>query len=197
MELNELTAVPSADLPVAELSAHLHLGTGFADDGSQNSVLESYLRAALSAIESRIGKAIFERRFQWTVFAWNDSGRQGLPIAPVSAIESLKIVNATGAETVVNPSTYQLVRDTMRPSIIASGGGFPNIPGGGHADLTLLAGYSAVWSTIPTDLQQAVLLMAAHYFENRQGEANATDLPATVLALIAPYRPMRLSGRVA
>lgn len=197
MELNELTAVPSADLPVAELSAHLHLGTGFADDGSQDSVLESYLRAALSAIESRIGKAIFERRFLWTIFAWNNSGRQGLPIAPVSAIETLKTLTASGSETVVDPATFQLVRDTMRPSIVASGGAFPSIPAGGHAELTLLAGYAATWVNIPTDLQQAVLQMAAHYFENRQGEANATDLPATVLALIAPYRPMRLSGRVA
>lgn len=197
MELNELTAVPSADLPVAELSAHLHLGTGFADDGSQDPVLQSYLRAALSAIESRIGKAIFQRRFLWTIFGWNDPARQGLPVAPVMAIETLKTLDASGAETFADPAKYQLMRDGARPSIAATAGALPGIPNGGHAELTLLAGYSPVWAQVPTDLQQAVLLMAAYYFENRQGEANATNLPATVLALLEPYRPMRLSGRVA
>ena len=53
MMLVEQTTVPTAALPVAEFKDHLRLGTGFADDGVQDDVLEAYLRAAIATIEAR------------------------------------------------------------------------------------------------------------------------------------------------
>ena len=50
MMLVEQTTVPTAALPVAEFKDHLRLGTGFADDGVQDDVLETYLRAAIATI---------------------------------------------------------------------------------------------------------------------------------------------------
>ena len=70
MMLSEVTAVPQAVLPVAEFKDHLRLGTGFADDGSQNALVASYLRAALAAIEGRIGKVLVAREFLWIVNPW-------------------------------------------------------------------------------------------------------------------------------
>ena len=53
MMLVEQTSVTSESLPVTEFKDHLRLGTGFADDGIQDVVLESYLRASIGAIEAR------------------------------------------------------------------------------------------------------------------------------------------------
>ena len=39
-------------LPVAEFRDHLQLGSGFADDGMQDSVLIAQLRAALAAVQA-------------------------------------------------------------------------------------------------------------------------------------------------
>ncbi len=61
MMLVEQTTVPGAALPVAEFKDHLRLGTGFADDGVQDGVLEAYLRAAMAAIEARTGKILLTR----------------------------------------------------------------------------------------------------------------------------------------
>ncbi len=63
MMLVEQTSVPVAALPVAEFKDHLRLGTGFADDGVQDSVLESYLRASMAAIEARTGKVLITRGY--------------------------------------------------------------------------------------------------------------------------------------
>lgn len=197
MVLNELTAVPSLDLPIAELSEHLHLGTGFSDDGSLNPVLENYLRAALATVEARTGKALFERRFQMIVYQWANRDAHGLPIAPVQQIESLKTVTRAGVEAIIDQDAYGLILDSQRPRIAASGGQLASIPSGGHAELVLLAGYAAQWSGIPNDLRQAVLLTAAYYYEHRAGPADGTTLPAPVLALIDGYRSLRLSGRIA
>jgi len=197
MVINELNAVPSVDLPISEFSDHLHLGTGFADDGSQNSVLENYLRAALATIEARTGKSIFERRFQWITYQWSDPGRQGLPLAPISQIEEVKTVTLAGVETIAPPVSYGLIKDSIRPCIVSLSGKLPAIPNEGHAEAILVAGYGPQWADVPADLRQAVLLMATYFFENRTGHGNGTDLPPAVVALIETYRPMRLSGRVA
>ena len=66
MMLVEETTVPVSALPVAQFKDHLRLGSGFSDDGIQDAMLESYLRASMAAIEARPGKILIEREFSWT-----------------------------------------------------------------------------------------------------------------------------------
>ena len=95
MMLTEETAVPQAALPVEEMKDHLRMGSGFADDGLQDGLIETYLRAALAAIEGRIGKMLFQRRFLWVLDCWRDA-EQALPVSPVSGIVSVTLVGACG-----------------------------------------------------------------------------------------------------
>jgi len=67
MMLIEETVIADANLPLEEFKAHLRLGTGFSDDGTQDQILLSFLRASLSAVEARTGKALFERGFLWSL----------------------------------------------------------------------------------------------------------------------------------
>ncbi|MCX8227300.1 MAG: head-tail connector protein, partial [Sulfitobacter sp.] len=55
------------------------------------------------------------------------------------------------------------------------------------------AGYGATWGQVPADLQQAVFLLAGHYYEFRH-ETNLSDgcMPFGVSSLIERYKPMRL-----
>ncbi|MCA8870024.1 MAG: head-tail connector protein [Rhodobacteraceae bacterium] len=195
MMLVELTTIPAAVLPVSEFAAHLHLGSGFADDGSQDSILEAYLRAALAAIEARIGKALIERDFTWSVTAWRERSSQGLPIAPVNAINAVKVVDRVGGETVIDDAGFYLERDSQRPRLVANAGALPSIPAGGSADVEFTAGFGPSWADIPVDLAQAVFLLAAHYYENRNGAGGRdTLMPFGVMALIETYRSVRLFG---
>ena len=68
-----------AALPVEEMKDHLRLGSGFADDALQDGLIESYLRAAMAAIEGRIGKMLFQRRFLWVLDCWREA-EQALPV---------------------------------------------------------------------------------------------------------------------
>ena len=58
MMLTEVTGVAAQALPVQALKDHLRLGSGFSDDGLQDGLIEAYLRAAMAAIEARIGKVL-------------------------------------------------------------------------------------------------------------------------------------------
>ncbi|WP_239025617.1 head-tail connector protein [Roseicyclus persicicus] len=188
----ELTSVPGAALPVGELAAHLRLARGFSDDGSQDGQLESCLRAASSAIEARIGKALFERRFALTLVAWHDPEAHVLPLAPVSRIDSVKVITRAGAETLVDPGLYALRHDRHRPVLAATGTALPTPSQGGTIEVEFTAGYAAEWTGIPADLRQAVLILAGEFWG--QDLAADTGMPFSVSVLLEPHRPMRLRG---
>ena len=194
MILNELTTPLVSDLPVRELADHLLLGSGFADDGSQDPVLEICLRAAFSAIEARIGKALLTRRFSWQLTRWRNPSEQGLPVAPVTAIDAVLVVAGDGVETLVDPARYGLSADSTRPRLRGAGRVLPVIPEGGHVVIEMTAGFG-IWTSVPADLRQAVLILAASYFENRSGAVRgANGMPFGVLALIEQHRAIRLLG---
>jgi len=195
MMLVELTTVPSEVLPVSEFAAHLHLGTGFADDGSQDAVLEAYLRAAMAAIEARIGKALITRLFSWQLTRWRAADAQGLPVAPVQVVTAVKLVDKSGSEVLVAADVYHLEKDSQRPRLVATGGCLPSVPAGGAVDVEFEAGFGPAWADLPVDLAQAVFLLAAHYFENRRDTGNRDALmPFGVMALIETYRTVRVLG---
>lgn len=197
MTLTELDALTAAELPVRDLADHLRLGTGFADDGAEDAVLETYLRAAISAIETRCGKALIARRFSWSVTAWRDACRQGLPLAPIIGIESVTVRSADDTPSVADPATYVLLPDGHRPVLASLGAALPRIPAGGRCEIVFTAGFGADWDAVPPGLVQAVRLLAASYFEHRSGSGSAGDLPFAVDALIEPYRHRRIGGGAA
>lgn len=195
MMLVEQTTVPVAALPVAQFKDHLRLGTGFADDGVQDTVLESYLRAAMAAIEARTGKILITRSFTWTLTAWRDLATQALPVGPVSAVTSLKITDRLGADEVVATDRYRLEKDLHRPKLSSTGICLPAIPVAGEVEIAFEAGFGAAWGDLPTDLAQAVLMLAAYYYENRSEVGMSQgNLPYGVSALIQNYRVVRLFG---
>ncbi|MCU0828113.1 MAG: head-tail connector protein [Tabrizicola sp.] len=194
MMLTEETPVPSGALPVEEMKDHLRMGSGFADDGLQDGLIEAYLRAAMAAIEGRIGKMLYERRFLWVLDCWRDA-EQALPVSPVTGIVSLTLVDAAGGEVVVPGGAYRLIPDLHRPRLAGRGGALPTIPSEGVVKVVFDAGFGAAWTDIPVDLRQAVLLLAGEYYEHRHDDgAQAAGLPFGVVTLIERWRTVRILG---
>ncbi|WP_341366350.1 head-tail connector protein [Yoonia sp. BS5-3] len=193
MMLIEETTVPSAALPVAQMKDHMRLGSGFSDDGLQDPVLETYLRAALAAIEARTGKILVEREFSWTLTAWRDCRRQPLPVAPVNAVTSVTLIAMNGEETIADDAAWSLQPDNQRPCLRATGASLPACPAGGSIRIGFLAGFGPDWGDLPADLAQAVMMLAAYYYEYRHDTAQARGLlPFGVSSLIERYRTVRM-----
>lgn len=194
MNLVETGSVAVTALPLAEFRAHLRLGTGFGEETLQDAVLEGYLRAALAAVEARISKVLLARDFEMTVTEWSEAGVLVLPRAPVSAVSRVAMRDVTGAETVVDAAAYRLEADAHWPKVRSVGACLPNI-GSGEAVVAFTAGFGA-WADVPADLQQAVLLLAAHYYEYRNETALARGcMPFGVTSLIERFRPLRIGAR--
>ena len=195
MMLVEQTTVAAAVLPVAEFKEHLRLGSGFADDAVQDAVLENTLRAAIAAIEARTGKVLVEKAYGWTLTGWRDGCRQALPLAPVSAVTSVRIIDRLGIEALLDPSRYVLERDAHRPALRAVGGNLPRVPLAGSVEIDFVAGFGPGWGDLPVDLAHAVFLLATQYYENRGGSGgDGGAMPFGVATLIERYRNVRVLG---
>ncbi|WP_298678376.1 head-tail connector protein [uncultured Lentibacter sp.] len=193
MMLTEETAVPTAALPVDAFKAHLRLGTGFAEDTLQEPVLASFLRAAIAAIEARTGKILIERDFSWLLNGWRDDTGQALPVAPVTALSEVVFINRSGAETPLAAHFYRLAEDMQRPKLTPVAGVLPAVPTGGAVRIGFRAGYGPSWEDLPADLAQAVLLLAAYYYEYRnETSVGEGYMPFGVSSLIERYRTVRL-----
>ncbi|MCC5956727.1 MAG: hypothetical protein JJU07_11545 [Natronohydrobacter sp.] len=191
MDLRETSPVPAAALPLAEFRAHLRLGSGFSDAATQDATLAQYLRAALAAVEGRVARALFRREFVLHLTRWRDGHAERLPVAPVAAVASVTLVNAAGVEMVVSPSRYRLDGDGTRPRLEAAGSALPMIPTGGRVEIAFAAGFGPDWADIPADLRQAVLMLAAQYYEGRDGTGDS-DAGFGIRALLERWRDVRL-----
>lgn len=192
MMMVELTAIPSAAFPVAVLAAHLRLAQGFADDASQDAALERYLRASCAAIEARIGKVLFTRRFLLTVLEWQSAAAHPFPLAPVREILAVRTLTRDGAQATVDPGNYRLQPDAHRPLLVATGAQLAQPAQAGSVEVEFDAGFGVQWGDIPADLQQAVIMLAASYWGQESDPAQG--VPQAVAVLLEPYRPIRLRG---
>ncbi|MDV7145093.1 head-tail connector protein [Tropicimonas sp. TH_r6] len=195
MMLVEQTSTPAASLPVADFRDHLRLGTGFADEGAEDSLLETFLRASIAAVEAWTGKVLLERDFSWSLAQWRDGRAQTLPVAPVSEIREVRIIDCLDWEVIVESSKYKLQQDTHRPVVMARGARLPTIPPQGAVRIEFTAGFGENWNDVPADLGQAVMLLAAYYYEYRhEMRVGGAVMPYGVSSLVDRWRNVRLVG---
>lgn len=192
MMMVELTAVPSAALPIADLSDHLRLASGFADDGSQDMQLEGCLRSALAAIEARINKALFRRQFVLTLMGWASADWHPLPLAPVVQIDAVALIGRDGTTELANLDTCMIQPDIHRPLIVATGARLPSPGIGGSIEVTFTAGFSDDWDGVPADLKHGLLALAAEFYDQHANPAR--QMSPHVMGLIEPYRHLRVGG---
>ena len=191
-----MSAPPAAAVPVRLFAEHLALGSGFADDGAQDAVLELYLRAAMAAIEARLGRALLAREFSWSLPCWREESSQAMPIGPVRSVASLTLIGADGSEDAADPDGGSVLRDSQRPRLVGRfGRSLPRIPRSGRAEIRFTAGFGETWDEVPSDLRQAVFLLATHFYEHRSDTgAVAGSMPFGVLVLLEAYRTARIGG---
>jgi uncharacterized phiE125 gp8 family phage protein len=179
MMLIEETTVPDGALPVEAFKAHLRLGSGFDADDVQDALVSSFLRAAMAAVEARTG--------------WRGGDAQVFPVAPVVAVSAVARVARDGVETVVDGAAYWVERDIQQPRLRAVGAALPSVPAGGAVKVSFVAGFGPDWASLPGDLAQAVLMLAAHYYEYRN-DTGLSDgcMPFGVSSLIERYKAVRI-----
>ena len=184
--LEQITPPAALAVSPQTLAEHLHLNTA-APELDETETLERLIEAAIATIERQTQTALIMQTWRWSTTSW----RGTLPLTPVAAIESVEIVDQFGEAT---PWDGWFLVHAPCPRVgTRKGQTRPTIPTDGRAQITFTTGYGTGWTDVPPDLRHAVTLLAAHFYENREGQADQhAPLPSSVTSLIAPYRPIRL-----
>lgn len=135
--------------------------------------------------------------FPATADAWYAALGMSLPFSPVQYIESVTYIDSDGASQLVDPTVYAL-DSFQEPGMLFSAYGqtWPTTRGmRGAVRVRYRAGYTVPGESpddfpLPYALKAAVLLLLAHWHENREPMVTgtiATELKFTLISLLGPY----------
>ncbi|WP_294354172.1 hypothetical protein [uncultured Sphingomonas sp.] len=145
--------------------------------GEEDGLIAGYAEAALGVAEQFLGQVLIAREASVVVEA--GAAWQLLPLVPVSAITAV-----VAAGTALPIADYAVDVDAEARGWVRTAR---------RASVTVRAGLASDWAGLPVAVRQGVVMLAAHLFEHRGGEA---PVPAAVTALWRPFRRLALARAV-
>ncbi len=162
------------------------------DHVAEDDLIAGLVRAARLLVEAASRRILVEQTWRVVLDRWPESRVVNLPVSPLIAVDRIRV--ATGPAVAVDLPVSSYSADAAAdPPRVAIGAGVPEpgVPAGGIA-IDLRAGYGAAPEAVPEPMRLAVQRQVARWFENRGDVAGEQSLPPEDLALLAPYRRIRL-----
>lgn len=184
----KLITPPAPIVTTAEIKKHVRAEYFTDDDG----YLEACIAAATDHIDGKdgwLGRAIGTQTWDYVLDEFPSDGIR-VPLPPLQSVTYLRYMHPdTGLETDLTVDTDYLVDTYSEPGWIMPGAnGWPATADTVNAvRVRFIAGYE----TAPHAIKHAIMLLAAHYYENRESvvlDARPTVLPQAVDALLYPRR---------
>lgn len=166
----------------------LHLRKG--SDTSEDTLIASYLAAAIGWVENYTGHLLEEREVTDTFADWGEAltlRHQPIRVDDPTPTLTVTYDAAEGDET---EYTSLVIRDQRYPWTIhpPTGEAFPTLADSGAIAVTYTAGYPD--GEVPDPLNAAVLLLVGHWHSHRSAVAESPlqEAPLSVVSLCRPYR---------
>lgn len=189
--MTPLALAPPAMEPVTLSEARQFLRL---DQTEEDDLLATLITAARLMIEAAAGRCLVEQRWRIVLDRWPTGGEIRLPLSPLARIEAARVYDVLGVAQPVAEAALTPDRSADPPLIRVTG----EVPEMGRShgavEIDVVAGYGATAAQVPAPLRQAVLRLAARWFEERGDVASrdAQALPRAIAALVAPFRRGRL-----
>jgi len=186
MSLTILSPPAAEPVTLSEVKDHLRV-----THTDEDALITGLAVAARNAVEARGQIALVAQGWRLSLDV-APSREFILPLAPVLSVDEVSVVNGAAEWNVLEDSVYDFAPGS--PGRIRCKGAWPTPAvslNGVRIDFT--AGWPDGLS-VPADLKQAVKLLAASFYENREaaGENRVYAIPGAIDALIAPHRQVRL-----
>lgn len=187
-----LIAGPSEE-PVSVTEAKTHLRI---DGNDEDTVIASLILAARLHIERMLDLALITQRWSLYLDRWPECGQVEIPLGPVQAVDSVTVYSAEHVGTVLDPEFY-FVDTASRPARVVRNGNLSwPVPGraANGIEIGFTAGYGPAARDVPPPVRHAILLLVAHWYEEREPVAlgSPVQVPMTIASLVAPFRQVQL-----
>jgi uncharacterized phiE125 gp8 family phage protein len=184
------TAAPTVEpVTLAEFREHARI-----DPADTSSTMDAYLTTAREHCEQVTRRAFITQtwRLRLDEFPKGDAGIL-LPRPRLLSVASIVYTDGDGVDQTLSADKYAPSLDD-EPAMVYPAPTILDWPTTrtqrNAVAITYVAGYGAAAADVPRPIRQAILLLASHWYENREpvliGTINGT-LPFTVDALLSPY----------
>jgi uncharacterized phiE125 gp8 family phage protein len=184
-----LTGPAAEPLTLAEAKDFLRVTQ---DD--DDSVITALIASARVLVEAQTRRALITQQWRIVRDAWPTNGRVWIAPSPLIAITAARVYESDGTTVTIDPENFAFNAAAAPAHVSFAPWAVPQpgrLTGGIEIDITV--GYGGDASAVPEPLRQAMRLLIAHWYENRAVVASTTSvLPASVSALLAPFRVVSL-----
>jgi uncharacterized phiE125 gp8 family phage protein len=186
---NVLLTGPAAEpLTLADAKNFLRVEHDADDD-----LISALITAARIHVEAETHRALMTQTWRLVLDRWPTTGRIDVRPAPLRTLTAARVYDSAGSAHAVDLEAF--IVDTAS-ALLAFATWSLTQPGRAIAgiELDVSVGFGDA-DDVPEPLRQAVRFLVAHWYENRRisgSGGEAAMLPATVAALIAPYRMLAL-----
>lgn len=164
------------------------------DDHNEDADLLRRAKVARARAELYLGRSLITQTITLYLDAFPAGELIYLPRGPVQSVTSVKYIDAAGAQQTVPADQYQLDNVPELARLVPRlGSSWPPVYDQLAAvEVAYVAGYGDTPDDIPEDIAQALLLLVADAYENRESTVlglNVTEIKnGTALDLLSPYR---------
>ncbi|MGN6515703.1 MAG: head-tail connector protein [Rhizomicrobium sp.] len=182
-----LTTPPAAE-PVTLDQAKAHLRVDTTDD---DALITSLIAAARARAEWHTGRAFVTQSWTLWLDGWPCGGIIEIPLPPLQSVASVTAYAQDDGATVLDAATYQLDPAASPARLALKPNASPPVAlrALNAIAVAFTAGYGDA-GAVPAPIQQAILMIVAALYAHRGDEA--ADIPQEALALLAPYRVVKL-----
>lgn len=170
-----------------------------ADDTDEDELIAGFIGAARKYVEDATGLILVRRALTKTFEdwgecdTWNDRARRGrhltLAVQPIVSVDTVTYIDPDEVEqTYASPIVR--IGDVFTRIYPALGGGWPALSCRGGVTVAYTAGYAE--GEVPETAVQAMLLMIAHFYANRE----AVVAGARAVAVIVPLSAQALCDQL-
>ena len=143
-------------------------------------LIESYIEASRQYCEDAQGRAYIEQTILYTLDRWPSPNRIMLPRAPLLSVISVEYRDHEGNIDTLPAANYTVITNEQPGMIVLNDGEswptetlFPV----SAIRIVFEAGYGATAADVPATVKQAIMMLAAHYMENREAVAGRGHIP--------------------
>ena len=184
MPVRKIATVQGAALPITLVQAKAQTRTDCADE---DVLIGAYIEVATQAASDRLQRSLVPTRYRLTVDSFPEAIELLLP--PVTSVESVKFIDINGDQQTLDPQDYFLDSVSEPGYLVPSNSrAWPATQDRINAvEVEYTAGYPA--GTVPTPIQQWILLAIGDLYEQRARSAEKPAVPQNFAdGLLDTYR---------
>ena len=189
--MKSILITPPAIEPVTLVEAKAHLRI---DNDAEDELIGKLIVAARHHIEAAAGLALITQGWSHFLDRWPKSNAVELPLAPVMAIDEVKVYGEDDEAAVIDPSHYFADRITRPARLVLRHDRMWPPPGrmANGIEISVTLGYGEAASDVPQALRSAIVRLLTHWYENRGDDKEPAGPPLGIDLLVQPFRELRL-----